>query len=639
MKGFGEGEPVEPGAEVLASAERLSALRETGLSAAPDEGMDRFARLVASVLGVPVALVSLVEAGRQVFPGMAGLAEPWATARQTPLSHSLCQHVVASGSPLVLPDARLNELACASPAIEDLGVVAYAGMPLTDGQGRVLGSLCAIDQRPQAWSQWQLTDLADLAAACSGELRLRIMSRHARQAQADAERASAAAEAARRAAERSDERAQASAAQASVALQRAELMLRAAEDLADTAGLAEVRRRVRDLVSGDLKPVYVGLVLADVDGLHLRRVPDPEVTHVPEARTPLFPLDSPFPSAAAARTGELIIIRDRSGLAARFGQATADEFDAAGFQSAVCVPLPGTRGTLGALALGWATPHQLDVTERAVLTAIAGYTALAVERAVYLDDRVTVARQLQQAMLTDLPEVPGLELAAAYIPAAAGELVGGDWYDAYLLPGRRRAGRAGPAGPVAVTVGDITGHDMGAATVMGQVRSMLRQADLHNDLSPADAVTAVENACQGLSLDATGTLVHAHLHPAGDAAWQLTWTNAGHPPPLLRRPGGETEQLVDHDSLLWPGLPDSLRTDHQRILTPGDTLLLYTDGLVEHRTHGMDLAISRAAAVLSTTPASRSLPDLLGQLIDTAAGDTSDDIVLLAVRVPQTRQA
>jgi hypothetical protein len=67
----------------------------------------------------------------------------------------------------------------------------------------------------------------------------------------------------------------------------------------------------------------------------------------------------------------MIVISNRSGLGARFGQATVREFDAAGFQSAVCVPLPGTRGTLGALALGWATPHQVDVTERAVLTAIA----------------------------------------------------------------------------------------------------------------------------------------------------------------------------------------------------------------------------------------------------------------------------
>lgn len=112
---FRGGQPAEPGAEVLASAKRLSALREVGLSAASDEGMERFARLVASVLGVPVALVSLVEADRQVFPGIIGLAEPWATSRQTPLSHSLCQRVAASGTPLVLPDVRALRTSRATP--------------------------------------------------------------------------------------------------------------------------------------------------------------------------------------------------------------------------------------------------------------------------------------------------------------------------------------------------------------------------------------------------------------------------------------------------------------------------------------------------------------------------------------------
>ncbi|MFI5593935.1 GAF domain-containing protein [Amycolatopsis sp. NPDC051758] len=162
----------------LTDAGRSGALRDTGLSAAPDAGMDRFARLVTSVLEVPVALVSLVEPGRQVFPGMNGLAEPWARARQTPLTHSMCRHVVLSREPLILPDAREDELTCANLAIEDLGVVGYAGMPLTDADGHVLGSLCAIDTEPHAWTARELQDLADLAAACSAELRLRIVSRH-----------------------------------------------------------------------------------------------------------------------------------------------------------------------------------------------------------------------------------------------------------------------------------------------------------------------------------------------------------------------------------------------------------------------------------------------------------------------------
>jgi serine phosphatase RsbU (regulator of sigma subunit) len=295
------------------------------------------------------------------------------------------------------------------------------------------------------------------------------------------------------------------------------------------------------------------------------------------------------------------------------------------------------------LILGWTSPHQIDVAERAVLTAVAGYTARAIERALHLDERITVARQLQQAMLTDLPAVSGLQLAAAYHPAASGELVGGDWYDAYplaALPGAPEAARAGSPASLAITVGDIAGHDMRAATIMGQVRSMLRQADLHDDRGPAAAVTAVEQACELLSLDAASTLVHGHLRPLGGAAgWLLTWTNAGHPPLLLSHPGGRAEQLGEHDQLLWPGMAPSRRTDQQRILAPGDTLLLYTDGLVERRGHDMDAAISRAAAQLSAAPAGQPLPDLLGQLVDDGAGPASDDIVLLAVRVPRAPAA
>ena len=87
----------------------------------------------------------------------------------------------------------------------------------------------------------------------------------------------------------------------------------------------------------------------------------------------------------------------------------------------MCVPLPGITRTLGILVLGWDTPHQVDVTERAVLTAIGGYAARALERALHLEQRVAVVTQLQQAMLTDLPAIPGPELAALYRPAAAGE--------------------------------------------------------------------------------------------------------------------------------------------------------------------------------------------------------------------------
>ena len=188
MSEDGVGRAVVP-IPALTDPERLRSLAETRLGSAPAEAFDRFARLVGDLLDVPVALVSLVTADRQFFPGATGLPEPWAGRRETPLSHSFCQHVVDVEVPMVLPDARLYPRVRRNLAIEDLGVVAYAGMPLTDLDGRVLGSLCAIDSKPRAWTAEQLRTLADLAAACSSELRLRIAVAGAEQARRRAEEA------------------------------------------------------------------------------------------------------------------------------------------------------------------------------------------------------------------------------------------------------------------------------------------------------------------------------------------------------------------------------------------------------------------------------------------------------------------
>ena len=152
------------------------------LPADSDPAFERFARLVRRQLGVPVALVTFVSVDEQVFPGALGLPEPWQTTRRTPLSHSFCQHVVRSGEPLVVSDARTHPLVADSLAIPDLHVVAYAGVPLTDADGSVVGSLCAIDGRPRTWSDADLAVLTDLAGACSSEVRLRSAQQRASEA-------------------------------------------------------------------------------------------------------------------------------------------------------------------------------------------------------------------------------------------------------------------------------------------------------------------------------------------------------------------------------------------------------------------------------------------------------------------------
>jgi signal transduction histidine kinase/CheY-like chemotaxis protein/HPt (histidine-containing phosphotransfer) domain-containing protein len=162
----------------LGELERLEALRQSGLLDSPrDEAFDSIARRVAANLNVPVALVSLVSEDRQFFKSAIGLAEPWATLRQTPLSHSFCQYVVSSRRPLAIADAREHPVVRDNMAIPDLGVIAYAGVPLLAVDGHVLGSLCAIDTRPRSWSEADIALLQDLAIVVEREIEREMRAR------------------------------------------------------------------------------------------------------------------------------------------------------------------------------------------------------------------------------------------------------------------------------------------------------------------------------------------------------------------------------------------------------------------------------------------------------------------------------
>jgi len=162
------GAPPEP--------DRLAAVRRTSLlDTPPEEAFDRLTRLAAKLLGTPVSLLSLVEETRQFFKSATGLPEPLATSRAIPLSYSFCRHVVASGARLVVEDARTDPRLRANPAIRELGWVAYAGVPLTDRDGNVLGALSVIDSRARLWSERDLDLLADLAAWALTEIELRAL--------------------------------------------------------------------------------------------------------------------------------------------------------------------------------------------------------------------------------------------------------------------------------------------------------------------------------------------------------------------------------------------------------------------------------------------------------------------------------
>jgi PAS domain S-box-containing protein len=154
---------------------RLAAVRQTNLLDTPaEDAFDRVARLAARLLEVPIALVPLVGEDRQFFKACVGLPEPWASARQTPLSHSLCQHVVVvARHPLAIGDTARDALARDNPLVRELGLAAYLGVPLIDTSGYAVGSVCVADRRPRDWTPDQVAVLTDLAGVVMTQIQLR----------------------------------------------------------------------------------------------------------------------------------------------------------------------------------------------------------------------------------------------------------------------------------------------------------------------------------------------------------------------------------------------------------------------------------------------------------------------------------
>lgn len=155
---------------------RLAALKASGLlDSPPEQSFDRLALLVARLLNAPTALLSLVDEKRQFFKGHVGLPEPLSTVRQTPLSHSFCQWAVSGREKIVVADAREHPVLKSNLAVRDMGVIAYAGLPVSNGQGQALGSLCAIDAKPRSWSADEIVilgDLTKLAECCIAQAEL-----------------------------------------------------------------------------------------------------------------------------------------------------------------------------------------------------------------------------------------------------------------------------------------------------------------------------------------------------------------------------------------------------------------------------------------------------------------------------------
>lgn len=290
----------------------------------------------------------------------------------------------------------------------------------------------------------------------------------------------------------------------------------------------------------------------------------------------------------------------------------------------VGLPLMAAGRALGALRFSFTRPREITEEERVFLEALAGQCALALERATLFEREHKTAEALQRSLLPDrLPQLPPMRLAARYHPATRHVQVGGDWYDAFPLQDGR----------VAITIGDVMGKGVKAAAGMGRVRNALRALAL-NDPRPTAVLTGLDRlftATEGW--EQITTLSYAVIDPA---TGEGTISNAGHLPPLLIFPDAppRLRSAEAGTPLGWA----SDRAEAKFSVPPGNTVVFYSDGLVENRRRGLDAGLDEIVSIAAAAPPEvLADPEILVDfLVDRmlAGYDHDDDVTVLALHVP-----
>jgi serine phosphatase RsbU (regulator of sigma subunit)/anti-sigma regulatory factor (Ser/Thr protein kinase) len=366
-------------------------------------------------------------------------------------------------------------------------------------------------------------------------------------------------------------------------------------------------------------------VLAVDDGLayrYVRRIRGEMLDEADERLPPVWRrvgADPGAPLVMAAESGVATFVADDEPL-----RDVATDRHERRVRALAALPLR-TPSVRGAFTVGFTRAHTWLPAERALLKAAAELVAQAAERARRFEAQHGTAQLLQRSMLPEhLPELDTFRIAARYDVGVDGNAAGGDFYDAFhLLDGR-----------LAMVLGDVAGHDVRAAAVMGQVRAALRALAL-TDPAPPSVLAGLDRLVGSLSAESRNeeifvTVVYGVLDPTDGT---ITLASAGHPPPVLRRAGLGGEPASAELVKVPPGAPLGLggrwQTGSLR-LEPGDTILMYSDGVVERRGHplndGLDALVAAAAGSASGDP--RNMCSLATAAVE---GTTDDDVAVLAV--------
>ncbi|MFG2602572.1 SpoIIE family protein phosphatase [Streptomyces sp. NPDC048514] len=290
-----------------------------------------------------------------------------------------------------------------------------------------------------------------------------------------------------------------------------------------------------------------------------------------------------------------------------------------GFSAWAYLPLIASGRPVGTCVLAYAEPHPFTTDERAVLTSLGGLIAQALERALLYDAKHRLANGLQQALLPrSLVPPPGLDAAARYLPATHGMEIGGDFYD--LVPTRPLA---------AAVIGDVQGHNVTAAGLMGQIRTGVRAYTTVGQ-APHEVMGSTNRLLIDLGAELFASCLYLRLDPARGNA---VMARAGHPPPLLRRPDGRVRVLDLAGGPLLGIDSAAVYPTTEVSLAPGSVLVLYTDGLVESPGIDIEDALVELGGLLSEI-GDQPLENLADEILrqSPAARERLDDVALLLLR-------
>ena len=429
---------------------------------------------------------------------------------------------------------------------------------------------------------------------------------------------------------------------------REAFLLDAGRALAEARSTAEVLRVAAGLSMPGFSPD--GLAVFGVEGDRLTIIGHHGQQPGDESPFSHMSLETDYPAAEVVRTGRAVYLSSPDAYRSRYPVTwpLAQRFDR---QSWAFLPLTVAGRTMGAWMAGFAYPVAFTPDERSVLTTVARMLAQALSRAGVAESERELTDGLQRSMLPSLgPEIPGMTVAARYVPTGGGLQVGGDWYDMIPLPGGTSRASAG-GGRFALVIGDVQGHDVRAAGLMGQLRIALR-AYASEGHRPDAVLSRASRFLNGMTYGGDGdptdtrfaTCLYIEVDPATGA---LEVARAGHPEPAIRLTDGTVLARTTNGGLPLGIDPDADYPTTRIVLQPGETLMLCTDGLIETGGHDFETGWKRVRSILETHDG--GMEELADALVQAVHGPSShhttgpladrreDDIaVLLLHRQSQT---